>query len=155
MRLEAIRGHRPVRSRPYPPPAPAKAVAHVVEDALLAAAQVVELHDVHCRGPEVVGEYAAVGVLALPEVGLSVNAPLPLDDEAVGLALPFLHEDGVDFVRDAVDLHLLPPPQREDAGVERFAAVGPNVEVRAVPLDFGHYLLGTRPAVGAEAPDAA
>lgn len=95
MRLEAIRGHRPVRSRPYTPPAPAKAVAHVVEDALLAAAQVVELHDVHCQGPEVVGEYAAVGVLALPEVGLSVNAPLPLDDEAVGLALPFLHEDGV------------------------------------------------------------
>ena len=135
-------------------PAPAEAVAHVVEDALLAAAQVVELHDVHCRGPEVVGEYAAVGVLALPEVGLSVNAPLPLDDEAVGLALPFLHEDGVDFVRDAVDLHLLPPPQREDAGVERLAAVGPDVEVRAVPLDFGHYLLGTRPAVGAEAPDA-
>ena len=26
--------------------------------------------------------------------------------------------------------------------------------MRAVPLDFGHYLLGTRPAVGAEAPDA-
>ena len=135
-------------------PAPSEAVAHVVEDSLLAAAQVVELHDVRRRRPEVVGEYAAVGVLTLPEVGLSVDAPLPLDDEAVGLALPFLHKDGVDFVPDAVDLRLLPSPQREDAGVERFAAAGTDVEVRAVLLDFGHYLLGTRPAVGAEAPDA-
>ena len=133
---------------------PSEAVVHVVEDALLAAPQVVELDDVPGGRHVVVGQDAAVGVVAFPQVEVPVGAPLPLDDKAVRLPLPFLHEDGVQLELDAVDFLPLPSPEGEDVVIERAASVGPDVEQLAMPLHLAHDVLGARSAVGPETVDA-
>ena len=110
-------------------PCPSEAVVHVVEDPFLAAPEVVELHYfTRCRGV-VVGQYAAVGVLSLPQVLLPVHAAFPLYDEPVRLAFPLLRDDGIQLIFDAVDDLALPSSQSQQAVIEGGAAVGADIEV--------------------------
>ena len=74
-------------------PVPPKPVVHVVEYPFFAASEVVEFHDIPCARSVVVGQYAAVCVLALPEVEVAVQSLLSLDYKPVSLALPLLDED--------------------------------------------------------------
>ena len=91
-------------------PCPPEAVVHVVEDPFLPAPEVVELHYLTLCRCVVVGQYATVCVFSLPQVPLAVHAKLPLYDEAVRLAFPFVRDDGVQLILDVVDGLALPSP---------------------------------------------
>ena len=68
---------------------PSESVIHIIEYTLLAATQVVEFNDISDRRLVVVGQNAAVGVFAFPQVKFSVCIPLSLDDKAIAFALPW------------------------------------------------------------------
>lgn len=56
------------------------------------------------------------------------------------LDLPFLQDNGIQFILDAVDGLALPSPQGKQAVIERYKAVGADIKVLGVPLN-GFYNL--------------
>ena len=76
--------------------------------------------------------------------------PLSLDDKAIALALPFLHENGIELELNAVDLLRLPSSQSKDVVIERTASVGTDVEVPAMLLYLADDILRAGTAVGPE-----
>ncbi len=131
-------------------PGSSESVIHIVEDAFLAAPEVVELNDFPRGGHIVVGQDAAVCVFSLPQVQGTVHPTLPLYDESVRLAFPLLHDDGIQLILDAVDLLALPSTQCQQTVVEGGAAAnaaltgavsnvlqgGMNYAFLGVPYDF-------------------
>ena len=69
------------------------------------------------------------------------------------LALPFLCDDGVQLIFDAVDYLAFPSPQCQQAVIERGAAVGTDVEVVAVLFYGLHNLTRAGAAVHPGTPD--
>ena len=128
-------------------------LAHPKPLPFLSAPEVVELHYLTRRRCVVVGQYAAVGVLTLPQVLLPVHAALTLYDKSVRLALPFLCDDGVQLIFDAVDYLAFPSPECQQAVIERGAAVGTDVEMLAVLFYGLHNLARAGAAVHPGTPD--
>ena len=132
-------------------PAPTESVVHIVKDAFLAAAQIVEFNNIPCRRMVVVGQDTAVSLFAFPQIEFAICTPLPLNDKTVTPAIPFLDENGVEFEPDAVDLLRPPSPKSEDVIIERAASVCADVEVFAMSLYLTDDFLRAGTAVGPEA----
>jgi len=132
---------------------PSESARHVIEDTLLSSAKVIEFDNLSHGRPVVVCHDAAVGVFTLPQVKLTVRAPLPLNDKTARLSFPFLNKNGIQLKHRAVDLLRLPPPERKDVLIERAAAVGTDVERLAMLLHLLHYFFRARPTVCPEAVD--
>lgn len=142
--------HCVLRHKRLGKPIPSETIVHVIEDSLLPSPEVVVPDNLLRGGVVVVCEDAAVCVFPLPELGLAVPAPLPLDDKPVRLPLPLLNQYGVELELVPVDLHRLPAPEEGQAVIQRGAVVGADIEAPAVLLNDTDNVLGAGPAVGPE-----
>ena len=77
---------------------PSETIVHVIEDALLSSAEVIELDNLSYGRLVVVGQDAAVCVFSFPEVKLTVCTSLSLNDKTIALSFPFLNENGIEFI---------------------------------------------------------
>ena len=119
---------------------PSETIVHVIEDALLSSAEVIELDNLSYGRLVVVGQDAAVCVFSFPEVKLTVHPFPPLNHKPVCLAFPLLYKNGIPLKLNAVDFSPLPASESEEVIVERTTAVGTDIEGLAVGGNLFHDL---------------
>ena len=132
---------------------PSETIVHVIEDALLSSAEVIELDNLSYGRLVVVGQDAAVCVFSFPEVKLTVHPFPPLNHKPVCLAFPLLYKNGIQLKLNAVDFSPLPASESEEVIVERTTAVGTDIEGLAVGGTLFHDLFRARAAISSETID--
>ena len=132
---------------------PSETIVHVIEDALLSSAEVIELDNLSYGRLVVVGQDAAVCVFSFPEVKLTVHPFPPLNHKPVCLAFPLLYKNGIQLKLNAVDFSPLPASESEEVIVERTTAVGTDIEGLAVGGNLFHDLFRARAAISSETID--
>ena len=132
---------------------PSETIVHVIEDALLSSAEVIELDNLSYGRLVVVGQDAAVCVFSFLEVKLTVHPFPPLNHKPVCLAFPLLYKNGIQLKLNAVDFSPLPASESEEVIVERTTAVGTDIEGLAVGGNLFHDLFRARAAISSETID--